>query len=91
MLWLAAVVRGEGVPVPAVEFNGSVAERSTSAAREYVAGVRRQLDGELAMHGEQARTSRRYRELARTIAADEIRRVWPHADVEQVLREDDSL
>jgi hypothetical protein len=66
---------------------GSVRERSTRAARDYVNTVRSQLRAELSRHGEQARTWRSYQQLQRRISPEQLRRTWPHADLDQALRE----
>lgn len=70
-----------------VVVNGSVRERSTSAARDFVASVRLRLRMETYRHGDRAQHLRSYQELEARIAPDELRRVWPHADVESALRE----
>lgn len=70
-----------------VVFTGSVQDRSTSAARDFVASVRLRLQMETYRHGERAKHLRSYQELERRIAPEELRRVWPHADIEAALGE----
>lgn len=70
-----------------IVIQGSVRARSTLAAREYVASVRSRLQSEEHRHGERAKGMRSYQDLERRITPDEIRRVWPYADVDEALSE----
>lgn len=65
--------------------NGSLQERSTEAAREYVRAVRSRLEMEVARHGDDAVLTRSYHDLQRSIAAEELARIWPYADLESAL------
>ena len=65
--------------------NGTVRKRSTEAAREYVRVVRSRLQMEQARHGPDAVIYRSYQDLERSITPEELRRLWPHADVEAAL------
>lgn len=70
-----------------VVFTGSVQDRSTSAARDFVASVRLRLQMETYRHGERAQYLRSYQELERRIAPEELERVWPHADIDAALQQ----
>jgi hypothetical protein len=63
----------------------SVRERSTEAARDYVETVRARLRMEERRYGPSAASRRSLQQLERSITPDELRRLWPHADLEAAL------
>jgi hypothetical protein len=63
----------------------SVRERSTEAARAYVLTARARLRMEQARYGPAAGSRRSCQQLERSISAEELARMWPHADVEAAL------
>ena len=68
-----------------VTVNGTVRERSTEAAREFVRLTRDRMRLEVQRHGEDVVSSRSYRYLLRSIEPEELLRMWPQADVDRVL------
>lgn len=67
--------------------NGDLAARSTDAARDYVLATRNRLRVEVEHQGADARARRSYQALERSISADELGRLWPHANLEVALGE----
>lgn len=84
--WATARGRRRGLTTWSL-IHGSIRERSTKAARDYVSTVRAQLRSELSRHGETVKNMRSHQELARRISPEELRRNWPHADLDEALRE----
>ena len=68
-----------------VTTNGTVRERSTEAAREFVCLTRDRMLLEVQRHGNDVIVSRSYGYLVRSIEPDELLRTWPQADVERAL------
>ncbi len=65
--------------------NGDVRQRSTQAAQEYVRSTRNRLEAQLASHGPGVRALRSYQQLESAITEEEIARMWPLADLEEVF------
>jgi hypothetical protein len=63
----------------------SVRERSTQAARAYVMAARARLSMEQHRYGPSAASRRSNQQLERSISAEELSRMWPHADIEAAL------
>jgi hypothetical protein len=74
-----------------VLLNGSIGARSTEALRDYVATTLTHLRIEVERHGDEVRDQRSFQRIERSLRPSELRRTWPHADVERVLREVDEL
>jgi SepF-like predicted cell division protein (DUF552 family) len=70
-----------------VVLNGTLRERSTQAAAEYVEATRRRLRMDVRRYGDEIRETRAYQQLEQSITAVELSSVWPHADVEEALRQ----
>jgi hypothetical protein len=64
---------------------GSVRERSTEAARQYVLAARARLQMEQARYGPAAAERRSNQQLEHSISPGELARMWPHADVDAAL------
>jgi hypothetical protein len=69
----------------AVREVSSIRERSTEAAREYVLTARARLEMEHHRYGPEAATRRSNQQLERSIAPEELARMWPHADIDAAL------
>jgi hypothetical protein len=65
--------------------DGSVRERSTRAAKDFVRMVRGRLQAEVRRQGQQATQTRSYQRLERSISPDALRKSWPEADIDSAL------
>jgi hypothetical protein len=81
---MAAAGEGRSVNVFVIE---DVRQRSTQAARSYVLATRQRMGAELGRSGAQARESRNYQQLERSITPEALARTWPQADLDEVLAE----
>jgi hypothetical protein len=59
--------------------------RSTEAARQYVLTARARLQMEERRYGPGAESRRSHQQLQRSLSPEELRKMWPHADVDQAL------
>jgi hypothetical protein len=75
----------EGGATPPAVVNAEVEQRSTEAARAYVLVARDRIRAEIARHGARALERPSCQRLQRSIAAEELQRTWPLADLQAAL------
>jgi hypothetical protein len=68
--------------------DGSVRESSTRAAADYVRMVRGRLRAEVERAGPQVKQTRSYQRLERGIEPEVLRKTWPEANMNAVLKPD---